>query len=164
MPHEQLTFGPAPVVAKTATTERRNVPTQRASLHHQRSTGKSSELFGLVTTLLYGRGQLGLTLEELHERIAQQRPGTPLSSITQPLMDARLAGFAVKTHRSREGHAGRANRIFVHRSHWQSDDGADNVNDTPSNRANLRRLVSNGYPIYRGEVAEPYRAWLEATD
>lgn len=156
-----------PELASTTSTgarERRKVPTQRASLHHQRSTGKASQLFGLVTTLLYGRGQLGLTLEELHERIAQQRPGTPLSSITQPLMDARLAGFAVKTHRSREGHAGRANRIFVHRSHWQQDDGADHVNDAPGNRDNLRRIVENGYPIYGGAVPREYEHWIERNE
>jgi hypothetical protein len=56
----------------------------------------------------------------------------------------------------------RQNRIFVHRSHWQQDDGADDVNDTASNRDNLRRLVENGYPIYRGEVPREYEHWIES--
>jgi hypothetical protein len=34
------------------------------------------------------------------------------------------------------------NRIFVHRSHLRESDGADDVNDTDSNRRNLRRLVN----------------------
>lgn len=170
MPHEQLTFGPAPAINvdqadRKLIGERRNVNTQRASLHHQRATGKSSELFSAVTSLLYGCGREGRTLEELHERIAQQRPSTPLSSITQPLIDARLAGVVVKTNRSRLNKTKtRQNRIFIHRAHWQLDDGAEHVNDTPSNRDNLRRLLSNGYPIYGGEVPREYEHWIERNE